>query len=137
MMDISFLSPIEFSLNVIDIDDHVPSLCMLLNYSYSNDDISINGRDKFWFLKSDWLSFVSPIRNTAVKDITSAQLVDMERNFRLSIYRRHEIIFFQLRHHYRNYYTDKLSSLNIFRVPIDFDLFSHITQPFLDFPIWR
>jgi hypothetical protein len=137
-MNISFLLPINFSLDVLEIDDYTPSLCAMINYSYSNDDRNISGRDKFWFLKKDWNFFISQIRKSSVvQNITSAKLVDIEHNFCLSIYRKHEIIFFQLKHRYRNYYMDKLCSLNIFRVPIDYDILFHIVQPFLDFPIWN
>jgi hypothetical protein len=137
-MDINFLLPINFSLDVLEIDDYTPSLCTMINYSYSNSNMNISGRNKFWFLKKDWDFFISQIRKSSVaQDIISAQLVDIEHNFCLSIYRKREIIFFQLRHRYRNFYTDKLCSLNIFRVPIDVDILFHIVQPFLDFPIWN
>jgi hypothetical protein len=137
-MDISFLLPINFSLDVLEIDDYTPSLCAMISYSYNNNNRSINGHDKFWFLKSDWISFISQIRYiVTAKDVTSAQLVDIERNFCLSIYKKHESIFFQLRIYYCDYYTDRLRLLNIFRSPIDFDVLHHVVQPFLDFPIWN
>lgn len=135
-MDINFLLPVDFSLDIIEIDDHIPSLCAMVSYSYSNNDMNINCRNKFWFLKEDWIFFISQIQKFhVVQDIISIQLTDMSHNFCLAIYKKSGIIFFQIRHYYRDYYTDKSCSLNVFRSPLDLDMLAHVTQTFLDCPI--
>lgn len=131
-MQIEIERPFEFTLEVLETDDHVPSMRVQVRIVVAQFQHTFRYDGSFWIECAKWDSFVQSL---LVSTAEGAVLHSMSGEFKLLVHRSDgcSSINFELAK------SDVGSSREmkfIFKAAIDDDAFSKIKDEFVSFPIW-
>ncbi|AFZ23903.1 hypothetical protein Cylst_1625 [Cylindrospermum stagnale PCC 7417] len=135
MPDINISQPISITMEVVEVDDYLPSLRMLVKchiehptgfFTYQATDI--------WFDCSQWDEFVRILSQLEAKIEVEAILVDMSECLELKISNVHNQLHFNFSCKELNV-GEGLTKIN-FSCQIDFEILSLIKREYSEFPKW-
>lgn len=129
-MNIHFNDPIDFNLEIIEVDEILPSIHVEIKTSIKKFLYSIDYCGKFWLNCTVWDGFTKELNNLLNMN---AILHDISNQFLLNIYNENGKIFFKWKFS-KSHCTDSVEALYISQ--IDQDMFFVIKREFNDFPVW-
>jgi hypothetical protein len=131
-MDIQFENPFVFQLEVLETDDHVPSLRISVRIIIEQFQHKFQSEGTFWIECAVWDRFAQALRTPSMDAVS---LHDMSENFMLSVQNTEQGLTLGW----------KLAKADIggkrhitvsFVAVIDEDVLARIRQPFDEFPAW-
>jgi hypothetical protein len=130
-MEIKIEKPFRLYLDVVETDEHVPSMRMQIVIDVQQFGHSLEYRGSVWFDCSVWDTFVAGLNST---DDGEAQLVDMGGHFtlRLGAVSGKPSISWEMR---KAGVTGAVATA-AFRSPIDEDTLAHVKNQFVRFDRW-
>lgn len=131
-MKIRFENPLSFDLEVIEIDNKIPSMRVSVSASIDQFQHTLEYKGTFWIECTKWSNFKNSLRDSLS---TISVLDDMSEQFSIKIERNNNIISFYLEFVKKDICKEKTVKLN-FSADIDDDVFGKIRDEFLDFPEW-
>ncbi|MEN5182063.1 hypothetical protein ABE501_20105 [Comamonas testosteroni] len=131
-MDIRFESPFEFKLEILETDDHVPSLRVSVRIIIEQFLHKFQYEGAFWIECAVWDGFAQALRNPSENNIS---LHDMSEHFMLSVKNTEQGILLEWKLDKPD--IDGKRHINVnFSSIIDEEMVARIRQSFDDFPVW-
>ena len=131
-MKIEFEHPLHFCLDVIEIDDHVPSMRVEAKIVVTQFQHTFRYAGMFWIACENWDIFKDALRSSLEKN---AVLQDMNGYFTLSVSSKAEGLWLSWEFTKDDLGGGKKTKVS-FSSEIDDDMFSKIKSQFLEFPAW-
>jgi len=127
-----FKQPIDFSLKVIEIDDHVLSMCVQIQIVVFQFQHVCHYDGTFWIECASWDEFMDSLQTSSWQE---AKLRDMSGYFLLALRRTEEGLLFVWEFTKIDVGSDRRMNV-VFSSKIDDDMLGKIKSEFLDFPVW-
>jgi len=131
-MNIEFKNPFGFHLEVLETDDHVPSLRVSVLITVAQFQHSCQYEGTFWIECAVWDRFVRALHTPSGQ---MASLHDMSDNFVLSVQRANEALNLTWVFAKDDIGGNRYMKMS-FTSTIDEDILAKIRQQFDDFPVW-
>ncbi|WP_134167098.1 hypothetical protein [Paraburkholderia caballeronis] len=130
-MEIRIEKPFRLSFDVVETDEHVPSMRMQVSAEIQQfgQDISCHGN--LWFACAAWDEFVSKLNDL---DAVEASLADMNNNFILRLGKSSGAP--EISWEIKRSGLDGATVTAAFRSKIDEDTMAHIKSQIEQFPVW-
>jgi hypothetical protein len=133
-MDIQFNEPFEFQLDVVEVDDHVPSLRANVHINMEIGKSKLAYDDCIWLECEVWDRFLKALRTPSIDPVA---LHDMDEQFALSIHRSEEGVILTWSLSDPNGFCICLQSMTaLFTSVISEEAHRKIREVFEDFPAW-
>ena len=131
-MQIEIKRPFEFTLEVLEADDNVPSMRVQVRVVVAHFQHTCRYDGSFWIECAKWDSFVQSL---LVSPVEGAVLHSMSEEFKISVHQSdgHPSINFELA---KSDMGNGRQMKFAFKAAIDDDAFSKIKEEFVNFPIW-
>lgn len=131
-MKIQFEQPIGFLLEVIETDDHVPSMRVNVQIAVTQFQHTCRYEGSFWIECANWDSFAEFLRNPTTEAVS---LRDISEYFILALHKTDEC--FSLSWTFEKTDAGGGRKMKItFTSAVDDDVFAKIRGEFLEFPSW-
>ncbi|WP_133681794.1 hypothetical protein [Paludibacterium purpuratum] len=133
-MDIQFNEPFEFQLDVVEVDDHVPSLRAHVHINMGIGKSKLIYDDFIWIECEVWDRFLKALRSPPIDPVS---LYDMDEHCALSIHRSEQgvVLTWNLLDPY-GFCICQQSMTALFTAVITEDAHAKIREAFEDFPSW-
>ncbi|MFY1841807.1 hypothetical protein [Achromobacter xylosoxidans] len=131
-MQIEIKRPLEFFLEVLETDDHVPSMRVQIRIVVAQFLHTYRYEGSCWIECKEWDSFV---RSLSVPTIEGAVLHSMSEEFKFLIHQSNGRSSINLDLAKSDVGTNRQVKLS-FEAALDDDAFSNIRDEFVNFPIW-
>lgn len=131
-MKIEINKPLILSLDVIELDEHIPSMHIKIKSIINEFQYAISFEGNVWIDCKVWSNFTDNLNNSLADQAT---LVDMSEYFNLMLYKKEEKIFIKWIFEKKNIERTNLTNI-IFCSEISDDLFARIRDEFVNFPQW-
>ena len=131
-MDIQFENPFKFQLEVLETDDHVPSLRTSVRVIIEQFQHKLQSEGTFWIECVVWDRFVQALRTPSADAVS---LHDMSENFMLSVQNTEQGLVLEWKLVKADIGGKRHITVNLVAA-IDEEILARIRQPFDDFPVW-
>lgn len=131
-MDVQFESPFHFQLEVLETDDHVPSLRVSVRIVIEQFHHKYQYDGAFWIECAVWDSFLGALRQPPKE---AASLHDMSENFSLSVQQAEQGFTLEWRFTKTDAGGKRQMAAN-FIAAIDEDALARVRRAFEAFPAW-
>jgi hypothetical protein len=130
-VDVHFEQPLSFSLRVVEVDDHLPSMRVEADVSVSQFSHNVTYQGSFWIRCADWDRFVAEL-GESLED--GAVLSAMDGSFLLKIWDEGGRRVFEWA--FRNTDLSQRVLTAGFIAEVDSDAFAKLKEEFVGFPRW-
>jgi len=131
MLEIKFEQPFSLHMEVVETDDHVPSMRVETKIIIAQFQNTLSYQGTFWLECATWNSFVNAL-NDPLQD---AVLKDMSDYFVLAIHERDGKMVLSWEFKKADACGAKKTAI-VFSAEIDDDMLGKIKREFIEFPVW-
>jgi hypothetical protein len=130
-MEINIEKPLRLCLDVVEVDEHVPSIRMQVMVEVQQFEHRLEYRGNVWFDCSVWNRFLTGLNNI---DERGTELIDMAGHFTLWLGAEsgRTTILWRMK---KKDTTGAIATAD-FRASIDEDAFAHVKSQFMQFERW-
>lgn len=131
MLEIKFEQPFSLHMEVVETDDHLPSMRVETKVIITQFQHTVIYQGTFWLECASWSNFVKALDGS----LQSAVLKDMNDYFALMIYESEgkKIVSWEFK---KKDIDNTRAAAVVFSAEIDDDMLSKITREFVEFPAW-
>lgn len=130
MAEIEIKKPFNLNVNIIEIDDYLPSFKVKIIHKSEGNNFKFNNEIIFWIECKQWDVFLSQL-NKKEKDI---ELIDMNNVIRFKIQSTDDDYLITVNNSISTMEINNV--VNIYEYKVEEELFEQITNNFKEFPKW-